>query len=694
VTDASSVLASVGDAVIALDDAGQVILWSRGAELLFRRPGDEVKGRRLAALDIGWPDGEIRDERRLTLRRSDGRAFSAVVNQTELADPDGGPGGRVLVVKDLEPWIGPVDDVAEPVEGLDVEERLGATFRGVMEATGADFDPGESIDQLARRLAIQGRRLLPGAECMIAVVPPEHQDTFLCLGGAGAVAEQLVGRVYPLEGSIAGRAIAAERPWESIRMDQEGADPGLLASAGVRTLRAVPLLSRQPLPDGRTALGALTVLRREAVHFSADECRLIDDFGALVTLSIQRAEFRLAADRSMERLQLAIDVALDLAQSLDVRDVVRRLVRRSALGSRADRCVLLRIDGADTVVEDAFDVAGHGDLAGYRQAVSAQELMAKAMYTRAPVLGGRYDLSAMPALLRDALQDVRHTATLPLLYGGEVVAILVLSRRADPPFGREELDTLRLLGGPAALALRNSFLYAQTHEAGRVKSDFLDMAAHELRSPLTVIGGYLSMLREDAFGPAPAAWAVPLQALELKVAELTRLVEDLLMAARLETGRLASVIEAVDLGAAAQDAAAAAPEQVRVLSPKRPVRAQADRLQLQRILDHLVGNGLAYTRSGEPASVSLQVSALEASREARLTVEDRGRGISPVLAERIFERFQRVEDPDQPAVPGTGLGLYIARELAERYGGRVELEWTEPGQGSRFALHLPLASDA
>jgi len=215
-------------------------------------------------------------------------------------------------------------------------------------------------------------------------------------------------------------------------MNEEGADPGLLASFGIRTLRAVPLLSRQPLPDGRTALGALTVLRREAAPFSAEERRLIDDFGALVTLSIQRAEFRVAADRSMERLQLAIDVALDLAQSLDVRDVVRRLVRRATLGSRADRCVLLRIEGGDTVVEDAYDAAGHGDLAGYRQAVSAQELMAKAIYTRSPVLGGRYDLSAMPPPLREALKEVRHTATMPLLYGGEVVAIHIQAYHRAP----------------------------------------------------------------------------------------------------------------------------------------------------------------------------------------------------------------------------------------------------------------------
>ena len=67
--------------------------------------------------------------------------------------------------------------------------------------------------------------------------------------------------------------------------------------------------------------------------------------------------------------------------------------------------------------------------------------------------------------------------------------------------------------------------------------------------------------------------------------------------------------------------------------------------------------------------------------------------MSEAFSRRIFERFQRIEDPDQPAVPGTGLGLYIARELAERHGGSLELEWTQLGHGSRFALYLPLATD-
>ena len=92
-----------------------------------------------------------------------------------------------------------------------------------------------------------------------------------------------------------------------------------------------------------------------------------------------------------------------------------------------------------------------------------------------------------------------------------------------------------------------------------------------------------------------------------------------------------------------------------------------------------------------PPVVRIEVAPTEGAHQVRLSVEDEGRGMRPELADRIFERFQRIEDHDQPAVPGTGLGLYIARELTERHGGRLELEWTGPGQGSRFAVYLPRA---
>jgi len=395
----------------------------------------------------------------------------------------------------------------------------------------------------------------------------------------------------------------------------------------------------------------------------------------------------------MARLQLAVDVALDLARSLDVGEVVRRLVRRAAVATGADRCVLLRIEGGEDgemVTEAAYDVSGFEGGVGSRQPIVMQEMVQDAIRSRQAVLAGQQNLAVMPPKLQRALGDVTYTATMPLVYGGEVIAVLVLSRRRDQAFGQEEVDTITLLGGPAALALRNSYLHARTEEASRVKTDFLDMAAHELRTPLTVISGYLSILREGAFGPAPPRWDDPLRILDAKAAELRRLVDDLLLAARLETGRLEGATQPIDLREVVEQAAQAADDVPELRLPEDPVVVSGDREQVSRLVDQLVNNALAYGREGTQRWARIELEARPEQGEARLAVEDRGRGLPQDIVERIFERFYRYEDPDHPMVPGTGLGLYIARELADRHGGRVELEWSERGAGSRFAAFLPL----
>ncbi len=555
-----------------------------------------------------------------------------------------------------------------------------------------DLELGGNVEGTAQSLVEQGRRLLPGISCLIATVPAARQDVFYCLAGAGPLAETIAGQSYPLQSTVLGAALAEDRPIERTDMQTASGFPQLLVTAGINTMRAVPMSTQQPLPDGRRTLGAVAFYRSVARPFTAAERRLLDDFAALISLSLQQAELRAATERTMARLQLAVDVALDLARSLDVSEVVRRLVRRAAVATNADRCALLRLEGGEegeAVTVDAYDRTGYSGV-GYRLPLSSQPQLVEAVSSRAPVLGGPPETGAMPPERRRALRDIRHMATIPLVYAGEVIAVLVLSRRRDHTFGPEEVDTLMLLGGPAALALRNSFLYARTEEASRVKSDFLDMAAHELRTPLTVISGYLSILREGAFGPAPAAWSNPLRILDSKATELRRLVDDLLLAARLETGRLETAAVPVDLREVVEQLATAAEPAPLVVVPEDAVMVAADRDQLLRMVDHLVSNAMVYGRAGAPSWARVSVEVEPEQGWARLAVEDRGRGLPMGAAERIFDRFTRLEDPDHPMVPGTGLGLYITRELAARHQGRVELEWSQPGVGSRFALYLPL----
>jgi PAS domain S-box-containing protein len=693
----AQVLRALGDPVIAVDRDGDVVVWTPAAQKLLGFPADEVLGRPMPEVGIRLDTLLAGRERRLTLRRREGGLFPATVTATPLRGAEGEPVGVVLLVKDLTPWIGPGGDEAASTETLIVEERLGAAFRGIVEAPGADLDRGGRLEPLAQSLAEQGHRLLPGVSCLIAVVPAARQDVFYCLAGAGPFAETAVTLTFSREGTVLGVALKENRVVERSDMQEASGQPDLLVASGMHTMRAVPMSTEEPLPDGRRALGAIAFYRAEPRPFTAAERRLLDDFGTLVSLSLQRAELRATTERTMARLQLAVDVALDLARSLDVGEVVRRLVRRAAVATSADRCALLRLDGGedgDMVTVDSYDVTGYEGSIGSRQPVRAQALVQEAVVSRAPVLGGQHYLAPMPAGLRRALGDVRHTATVPLVFGGEVIAVLVLSRRRDQPFGSEEVDTLTLLGGPAALALRNSYLYARTEEASRVKTDFLDMAAHELRTPLTVISGYLSILREGAFGPAPPGWHDPLRILDAKAGELRRLVDDLLLAARLETGRLESMMQPVDLREVVEQSAQAVDDAPEVVLPEDPVAVRGDREQLVRLLDQLLGNALAYGRGDSARWARVGLEARPEQGEARLTVEDRGRGLPPGLEERVFERFFRHEDREHPIVPGTGLGLYIARELAVRHGGRVELEWTELGRGSRFAAFLPLLEGA
>ena len=271
-------------------------------------------------------------------------------------------------------------------------------------------------------------------------------------------------------------------------------------------------------------------------------------------------------------------------------------------------------------------------------------------------------------------------------------SMIVWTTPYAPFFGDEELRLLHTLGALTGLALDRVRLYQAEHEArlaleraDEVKTNFIALAAHELRTPMTTIHGFVSTLHHLSDRLDDVQREAVREALVQQTQRMARLVEQLLDLSRLDAEAIDITPEPVDIRAQVEEIVTTAvpdTESVQIDVPENTV-AVVDRGALDRILTNLVTNAFKY---GSPP---VQVRAVRTDRHLRLSVEDRGHGVAPEFVPDLFERFTRSES-SRAAATGTGLGLAIARSYARAHGGDLLYEDAEP-HGARFQLILPAA---
>lgn len=220
------------------------------------------------------------------------------------------------------------------------------------------------------------------------------------------------------------------------------------------------------------------------------------------------------------------------------------------------------------------------------------------------------------------------------------------------------------------------------------------MLGHELRNPLAPIRNSAALLRSLCSDPRQ------LQAVDIisrNVVHLTRMLDDLLDAARLRRGTFTLKKQSVDIAVIVHDvledvkpAIEARRQNLRVSLPQAPVQMQCDPVRLSQILLNLLNNANRYTPNG--GSIALSASTVD--NELQVEVVDNGAGIDPQLLPQLFNVFAQAPQPLDRAHGGLGLGLAIARNLAEMHGGTITADSPGPGQGSRFVLRLPIGGGA
>ena len=249
---------------------------------------------------------------------------------------------------------------------------------------------------------------------------------------------------------------------------------------------------------------------------------------------------------------------------------------------------------------------------------------------------------------------------------------------------------------PAAIVVHQDVTALK--EAEQLKDEFIGIAAHELRNPLAILKGYAQTLLVQTargHGPTLAEWQIEsLQSIDQATTRLAELTDDLLDVTHLQAGSLAFHIEPTDLISLTQRVLTrlqmTAPQHTFVFTgPDQPQVVFVDARRMEQVLTNLLNNAVKYSPDGGP--IEVHIAEEQTTNRVVLSIHDHGIGIPAQQQARIFGRFMRADNAQQLGIGGTGLGLYLCRELIERLGGRIWFESIE-SQGSTFSVSLACAA--
>jgi signal transduction histidine kinase len=291
--------------------------------------------------------------------------------------------------------------------------------------------------------------------------------------------------------------------------------------------------------------------------------------------------------------------------------------------------------------------------------------------------------------------EMRSEMAAPMRIGDELIGVLDVESRTPAAFDEAAMGVLMRLADQIALVAHSNRLLSQQRETMRrlqeldqMKSDFIAITSHELRTPITAIRGFVKTLLRNQDRLSSDQVGSFMQIIDRQSGRLARLVEDLLFVSRIEAGTIQFQIEQVDLAEfLAETAETLGPERrSRLRMDVQPIGATVltDSDRLDQVLRNLIENALKFS----PADATVQIDALVRDDWFQLAVTDRGVGIPPEDLPRIFDRFHQVGQVMTREAEGAGLGLYITKRLVEAMGGTVTVT-SSPGRGSTFRVWLP-----
>ncbi len=433
----------------------------------------------------------------------------------------------------------------------------------------------------------------------------------------------------------------------------------------------------QPLKARGEILGVIYVdnKEREGV-FDADDRDMLAAFASQAAVAIDNARLFSRTDESLGRrvdeLEMLQQIDRELNSGLDLKLVLDLTLQWAIRGTNAQDgwIALLSEDGTTMSVQTGKEKDSAPDtIQPHLNRIIKEGTVLVQSSTGAPR---------------------KNEITAPVRRDDQTIALISV-HLIDRPFDQDAELFMMRLADHAAVAIENTRLYYTAQQADKAKTQFISVASHELKIPLTSIRGYADLIRQGTVGPVTERQIKFLDTIRDNVDRMSTLVSDLADISRIETGRLKVEITAVALADCVVETTLSLRPQIEAKHqtltldlPDGMPMLLADRPRLVQILANLLSNANKYT----PEGGDLKITARVELESVRVSVQDNGIGLSESDRSKLFLQFFRSDEPAVREEPGWGLGLYVTQRLVELFGGEIGVE-SEMGRGSTFWFTIP-----
>jgi PAS domain S-box-containing protein len=652
------------DAVLVRGLDGSIAFWNRGAEALYGWSRDEATGSidyQLLRTKYPRPRAEIEAE-----VARDGHWEGELIQTRR--------DGSTITVSSR--WAIQMADSAQPQAVLEINTDI--TIRKQMEATLREREASLEFAQSQAHLGSWESNVLTNETFWS---PEAYRLLGYTEGGVQPSLDAYMQAVHPDDLPLVMRAVEATNSGNSYVIEHRT----LGRDGVVRVLQAqgnfIADASGQPVRLFGTILDVTERKRAEA-----ERMQLLAEQSA-----------RTEAEAAQRRFAFLAEASTRLASSLDY-ELTLRNVAELAVPTLADACtvdILGENGGVSRVAatrlaaapEDALERCWSGSTE-LHPLVTAQRTGESVLY---PVLSELSDLVGSDNLTALRSLGIRSLLVAPLVARERVLGVITcFAFESREAYTTIEQALAEELARRCGLAIDNARLHAEAQRATRLRDEFLSVAAHELKTPMTTLRGYAQLLARsmhDGQTPSPTLLQRSVRAIDAQSEKLVTLTEQLLDVSRIEAGKLRLTRRTVDLielvrGIVQSVQETTVEHAIRLIAPETCF-AWVDPMRFEQVVANLVGNSVKYSPNGGGIEVTLREPD---PTRIELVVRDWGLGVPPDRRENLFDRFYQAHGEGH--FGGLGLGLYVSRQIIELHGGTIEAEFPSSG-GSRFVVGLP-----